>query len=143
MHNYHLNYSNFWAFISSYYFSINLYQKFFVIPAIQYCYSTLQYSSSKENTQSQTQKYLERFNGDFNILTNDTPFRTLPYLFTYNNYFNTKHLPGDCDRVRLKALGKNRLRSQPFNETMVRVLQNQISDLNSEIDAKQKLLAVL
>jgi hypothetical protein len=81
--------------------------------------STLPYSSSKENTQSLTPNDLKRFNGDFNILTNDTLFQTLPYIFTYNNYFSPKGLPGECDRVRLEALGNNRLQVTVLNDSTI------------------------
>ncbi len=93
--------------------------------------STLQYSGNKESPLLQTQKGLERYNGDFNILSNDTSFLTLPHIFTYNNYFNPKRLPGKCDKIRLTALDQNRLEVAVFNDSTVitrKVIRGRLSE---------------
>jgi hypothetical protein len=43
----------------------------------------------------------------------------LAFVFTFNNYFSPKRLPGECDRVRLTALGKNRLQVTVLSHSTV------------------------
>lgn len=75
---------------------------------------TLEPIKKNDALQNLSSNDLSKLDGDYEIFTKDTFFKTLEYTLTYNSMFSRKNLPTEKDKINLKAINNNTLKATVY-----------------------------
>lgn len=79
-----------------------------------------------DSLQNLNQPDLSVFNGNYQICSTDTNYKTLAYSFFYSTYFGTQNLPDTNDWISLKVADQRHLKASLFvngKETKVKTIK--------------------
>jgi hypothetical protein len=99
--------------------------------ALTSCYSLKPAVPYFDHLQPLTPGNLKIFDGDYNAFSNDTSYWTSEDALINADVFNHEQRPVNCDRVRLKAISRNRIEVSVFKDGTIvkrRIIKGHISN---------------
>jgi hypothetical protein len=99
--------------------------------ALTSCYSLKPVVPYFEHLQTLTPDNLRIFDGDYNVFSNDTSYWTSEDALINADVFNYEQRPVNCDRVRLKAISRNRMEVSVFKDGTIikkRIIKGRITN---------------
>ena len=71
--------------------------------------------SKTNNLQTITPDAIHKFDGDYEIISTDSAYRTLENALTAKNYFNREHDIGNTDKINLQAIDSRHIKVSVFS----------------------------